>query len=298
MTILILGSEGFIGGHLVSYFLEKGFIVVGIDLADSPTQKYHYWKVSDSNGYFESIFQQFSVDYCINAAGSGNVSYSVSNPLFDFGSNSFDTIRTLDGIRLLNPFCKYLHISSAAVYGNPSQLPVAESDRLSPLSPYGWHKLIAETICREYFELYKIQVAIIRPFSVYGNGLRKQLLWDICKKLKDSNQVELFGTGLESRDFIHISDLVELIGAVVDGDHFGFEIFNAASGSEVTIARIASIFEEYYDFKKEIKFSGEFRKGDPLNWQASIKKANEIGFAPKKGLNLGIAEYINWFNTL
>jgi len=86
-----------------------------------------------------------------------------------------------------NNKCKYLHISSAAVYGNPKQLPVKETDNCQPLSPYGWHKWMSELICQEYFRLYNIRSLIVRPFSVYGPGLRKQLFWDLYGKAFGKN---------------------------------------------------------------------------------------------------------------
>lgn len=298
LRILVLGAEGFIGKYIVKYFVDRQFIVVGCDLFEAPTQKYTYVKVSRLSPEWEEVFHNYSFDVCINASGSGNVPYSVSHPFNDFEANALDTIRILDAIRKHNPECRYLHISSAAVYGNPAKLPILEEDLLRPLSPYGWHKLIAEQICKEYYEIFKTRIAIIRPFSVYGSGLKKQLLWDICNKLQNNDEIELYGTGKESRDFIHVTDLVALIGSIVKADHFDFTIVNAASGIETTIAEIAEIFESCYESKKKIKFSGQFRVGDPLNWRASVVKAESIGYLTKVSLEDGIMEYVNWFKNL
>lgn len=296
MKILILGSEGFIGKHLVEYFLAGGNTIYGCDLFEtSSSRNYHYYKVSRLSPEWDEIFSGTTYDVCINAAGSGNVPYSMQHPVHDFEANTLDAIRVLDAIKKYTPVCKYLHISSAAVYGNPQALPVKETDMLHPLSPYGWHKLMAEQICREYFELYKIQIAIVRPFSVYGNGLRKQLLWDVCSKLQKNDVVNLFGTGNESRDFIHVEDLCLLIDRIIEKGNFDAVIYNGATGKQVLIKDIAEMLQQGYDKNKTIRFNGEVRKGDPLNWEADISKIQQLGFVPQISLEEGVKRYVQYF---
>src|SRR5260370_35821534 len=116
MKLLILGSEGFIGNNLISFFLNKGVRIAGCDLFERPSQhEYAYFKVSRLSPEWDDIFSR-KFDFCINAAGSGNVPYSMEHPLIDFESNTLDTMRILDAIRKNNESCRYLHISSAAVY--------------------------------------------------------------------------------------------------------------------------------------------------------------------------------------
>src|SRR5688572_8068708 len=125
--VLVLGSEGFIGKYLTQFFQAKQYNVYGCDLFEtSSTSGYNYLKVSRLSPEWDEIFSENKYDVCINAAGSGNVPYSMSHPLIDFEANSLDTIRILEAIRKFNKVCKYLHISSAAVYGNPEQLPIVE----------------------------------------------------------------------------------------------------------------------------------------------------------------------------
>lgn len=295
MNILILGSQGFIGGHIADFFEQKEFTVYGCDLIEAPHSKYKYFKAYPSPTSWDELFMNNHFDYCVNAAGSGDVSYSVSHPFEDFGSNTLDTMRLLDAIRKFRPQCKYIHISSAAVYGNPGKLPVCESDPCQPISPYGYHKWMSELICREYHHLFGIPVAIMRPFSVYGERQRKQLLWDTCKKLAAADEIRLFGTGLESRDFIHVRDLARLIGYIIENSNFDATVYNAASGIETTIREIADLFMQCYNGKKNIIFSGERRAGDPLNWRADITKSLQTGFKPEITLQQGIAQYKIWF---
>ena len=298
-NILITGSEGFIGNHLVNHFTQSGYQVFGCDLFETALHgDYTYFKVTRLSPDWEEIFSNTRFEFCVNAAGSGNVPYSMTHPVSDFEANTLDTIRILDAIRRLNDTCRYLHISSAAVYGNPQSLPIKEDAQLLPLSPYGYHKLMAEELCREYFHVFGIHTAIVRPFSVYGEGLRKQLLWDVCSKLKKSNQIQLFGTGNESRDFLHVKDLAELIRLLIEKASFEAEVYNAASGVESKLSMVASLFENCFGGAKKITFSGENRAGDPINWRADTNRIGELGFQPSITLDKGLPQYVRWFQSL
>jgi UDP-glucose 4-epimerase len=297
MKILILGSEGYIGRHLVSFYLNQNAMVFGADLHEAGSQNYNYFKTSRLSPEFDELLSAESFDACINAAGSGNVNYSMTHPVSDFEANSLDTIRLLDVLRRHQPQCRYLHISSAAVYGNPDQLPIAETNELKPISPYGWHKLISENICREYTSVYKVPTAIVRPFSVYGPGLKKQLFWDLYQKwLKASDQqpIDLWGTGKESRDFIFITDLVSAFDCVLRDGKFSGEVYNVASGVELTIEDVAEKFVDVMGKKAAINFTHRERSGDPQNWRVDISKIRALGFKPSIDITTGIQALQRW----
>ena len=299
MNIIILGSQGFIGTYLCDHFLKAGHTVYGADVLEIPAPvMYHYVKFSRLSAQWEDLLKLTTFDVCINAAGSGNVAYSVDNPVIDFEANTLDVLRILDALRKYLPHCKYIHISSAAVYGNPDVFPIQELAALQPISPYGFHKLMSEILCKEYHQLYQLNIAIIRPFSIYGNGLRKQLLWDICNKLRNDNTITLFGDGNESRDFIHITDFVLLVEKIIVKDKFYGEIYNAASGKQIKIKEVAAIFEKSFGTDKTIYFNGSIKQGDPLNWQADINKIAELGYKSAVDFNDGVNAYITWFNKL
>lgn len=293
MNILVVGSQGFIGSHLVDFLLESGHTVIGCDLVESYSSNFRYFKVSVFSVEFEQIFQKYRIDLCINAAGSGNVPYSLQQPLSDYEANTHSVFVILNTIWRLQPSCKFIQISSAAVYGNPAKLPIGEQDSLAPISPYGYHKLISENICKEYFHLFSIPIVIIRPFSVYGPRLRKQLFWDIYKKCSEGETLSLFGTGRETRDFIHVRDLCELILIVANKARFSCDIFNAATGKETTIAEVAALFVNQFPNIKSVLFSGEEKLGDPKNWRADVSRIEAIGFIPQVDIQTGINDYIN-----
>lgn len=301
MKILILGSEGFIGGALVTFYLTKGWEVFGADLLETATKNYHYFKTSRLSPEYDELLQSQSFYACINAAGSGNVSYSMTHPVSDFESNSLDTIRVLDGLRRFQPHCKYLHISSAAVYGNPSTLPVLESTALMPISPYGWHKLIAEKICQEYAAIFKIPIVVVRPFSVFGPGLKKLLFWDIfqkCRQVTDDFTIQLWGTGSESRDFIFIDDLVLAFDCILSRGNFSASIYNVGTGIETSVKEAALHFVKRFDERIKVQFNQQDRSGDPQNWRADVTQIQQLGFNPTITLTEGIQKLIVWMKNM
>lgn len=299
MNILILGSEGFIGRYAVQFYLKKQWTVVGCDLFEAPSQSYKYIKLSRLSFELEDVMQDMRFDYCINAAGSGNVSYSVSHPLIDFEANALDVIRLLDALKKWQPQCRYLHISSAAVYGNPVGLPIAETHPCSPISPYGYHKWVAEIVCREYFTIYKQPIAIVRPFSVYGPGLKKQLFWELYQRYKANKAgIELWGTGQESRDFVFVEDLIAAIHSVFMSSPFECDVYNVASGKETTIAEAVHVLFKNIDNNVALKFNNQVRAGDPVNWRADVNKLLQTGYTPAVNFELGINKLAAWLKSL
>lgn len=294
-SILILGSQGFIGRNLVHHFIEKGYHVTGCDLVEFSTDQFSYHKLSVLAPDFDTFFQQHQFPVCINAAGSGNVLYSVQHPFNDFEANAIAVAKLLNDISRQGLSCKYIHISSAAVYGNPAVLPVQETEAIAPVSPYGYHKLVSETICREYHHLFQFPVLMVRPFSVYGKGLRKQLFWELCSKMQVSDTVTLFGSGNETRDFINVADFCEVMELLVEVGDFNCSVYNIANGIQTTIKEIADLFEKHFPGEKKIAFNGSVKQGDPLNWQADISKVKKLGYKQKVLLESGIKDYIDWF---
>jgi len=294
MKILILGSQGFIGSHLVNYYNSIDFIVWGCDLSIDSDQN-NYYQIKKEGPQWNEIFADQQYDYCINAAGSGNINNSILAPVSDFSSNTFDTIQILEAIRASNKQCKYIHISSAAVYGNPACLPVTESSNCNPISPYGWHKLMSEFLCKEYNQIYGLSVAILRPFSVYGPGLKKQLLWDIYQKtLLSDEMLELSGTGNEARDFIYIDDLLLAIDTILKHAPMKAEIYNIASGEMTTIGDIAKLLLFKINYTGTLIFNGKQRVGNPDKWKADITRIKELGFKSGVTLENGIIKLADW----
>jgi dTDP-glucose 4,6-dehydratase/UDP-glucose 4-epimerase len=298
MKILVIGSKGFIGEHLKRFLRDKNLEVWGADVVVDYANPENYFVIDATNADFHSVFREIKFDLCINCSGAASVPDSLQHPLRDFTLNTVNVFKLLDAIRLYQPGCKFINLSSAAVYGNPVELPVTENSNTSPLSPYGIHKSMSETICREFFQLFNVKTCSLRIFSAYGEGLKKQLFWDLYQKTKTGSPIKLFGTGKESRDFIYINDLVEAIFLVAKSGSFDGQAINIANGSEILIEDCVSVFYGLLDQDVKWSFIGESRQGDPNNWVADISTLKQLGYQQQHQLAEGLKKYYEWIMTI
>lgn len=277
MHIIIFGSKGFLGLSLLKTF--------GVDTCTA---------INDIN-----LLSNLSLSKCdiiINCAGASSVSHSFIDPTNDFEKNVILVKDILERIRLSrNKKIKFINFSSAAVYGNPRNLPIRESDMCRSISPYGSHKMMAEELCRYYHNCFGIKTLSLRIFSAYGNGQKKMLLWDLHQKIINCNgSIALFGTGNESRDFIHTKDIYSQLILAIENSKFDGEVVNVANGTEVYIKDIVEIYKKNYPKLFMYKFNGENRPGDPINWRADISIMRNWGYRNEIGIEQGIVNYINW----
>lgn len=295
-NVFITGCNGFVGNSLTNFYLQKGFRVWGIDLFENSTKmnkNFVYIKKDLIKDDLKSVFSNIPIDLFIHCAGNANVSISVENPKLDFDSNVVALNNVLLALKETNRACKFIFLSSAAIYGNPVETPINEDMTVSPISPYGLHKAMGEEICKYFRRVNNMDINIVRIFSAYGVGLKKQLLWDMFVKYKNNGSLELFGTGKESRDFINIKDVINAIDSIIESSSEEY-IYNIANGIEICIEEIAQIFSSNIKDKPNVKFSNKSKQGDPLRWKADISKLKNIGYKQTVNIEEGIIEYINW----
>ncbi len=290
MKILIIGSDGFIGSNVVKYFKLQGFNVYCADITLKEEDNYQVINAEFPN--FSKLFYQQKFDVCINASGAANVQFSYNNSALDYTLNVSNVYHILDSIRTHNPQCKFINFSSAAVYGNPESLPIKETSFTNPLSPYGWHKMQSEQVCKEFSIFFNVSTINLRVFSAFGPGLKKQLFWDLYQKSLTNQTVSIYGTGNESRDFIYISDLVRVVDLAIKNAEFKGECINVANGEEIYIKDVAQTYFELLD--KSYSFSGNIKIGDPKNWVADISKIKSWGYYPQVSIKDGLHNYIKW----
>lgn len=297
MKILIIGSEGFLGSNIASFFDTKGYRVFSCDFLDIRNQD-NYFRINPFKSDYLEIFEKHQFDLVINCAGSANVGASIEDPFFDFDLNVNVVTKILGAIYKTNKNTKFINISSAAVYGNPINLPIRTeyAETATPISPYGVHKRLSEILLKSYHDSFEIPTCSLRVFSAYGNGQKKLLMWDLYQKFQNDNcnTIELFGTGNETRDFIHVSDILQQLELVIKHAPFNGESINIANGFPVKISEIAHIFQNCLNSNKVIQFNNIVREGDPLNWCADIQMLKDWNYMQSLSLEQGIKQYIEW----
>jgi UDP-glucose 4-epimerase len=295
---LITGAAGFLGRYISRQFAAEGWRVVGVDRAPPeavtvrPGATYHRLALPDLG--LGQLLSAERPKLCVHCAGRASVPFSMEQPDVDFHDNTVMTFQLLDMLRRHVPGCRFVLLSSAAVYGNPESLPVSESHRVAPLSPYGFHKRQCEFLCEEFAKVYGLQTASVRIFSAYGPGLRRQVLWDICERILTNRELKLKGTGAESRDFIHAADVARALTLVARLAPCEADVYNLATGREITIRELAKLITTVLRPEMETAFDGTARSGDPRNWRADISKVQALGFAPAIPLEQGIRTVATW----
>lgn len=305
--VLVTGAKGFIGRNLSRWLNRHGAQVIGLGHgainAEQLTQNgLADWVNGDiDHANLQLLARRHGVpDAIYHLAGGSNVGRSVENPLEDFNRTVVTAAHLFEWVRLECPRVAITIASSAAVYGQGYHGPIPEPSKLGPYSPYGAHKAMMEQLAKSYAENYGLRLAACRLFSVYGPGLEKQLIYDLCVKCHRAialgeRQLELFGTGQEIRDWIHVDDVCQLLSLASSQASRDFPIINGGSGEGVAVRTVAEMVQHAFRVPIELVFNGQQRSGDPTSLLADISRAVKLGFAPQVNLSDGISQVVDSF---
>jgi UDP-glucose 4-epimerase len=185
--------------------------------------------------------------------------------------------------------------SSASVYGAAKVMPIQEDTQCAPVSPYGVNKRIAEQLILSHGANYGTAAAIVRLFSVYGCGLRKQLLWDACRKLSSGDFV-FAGTGNETRDWLHVDDAAELLLIATKYAVPHCPVMNGGTGTGIHVREMLTHLASCLDAGGEpLMFSGISRSGDPNAFVADMSQTSYWDWKPIAYWMDKVAEYVAWW---
>ena len=295
---LITGAHGTIGRVLARHLATQGWQVAGTGHGQWHPDEARAWGVAlwqtgelDLPGLRRLAIEPQLVVHC---AGSGVVGASLTAPYVDFQRTVDSTAAVLEYLRADHPRATLVLPSSAAVYGVADTLPMAEDSPLRPASPYGVHKKIAEELVCEHAARYGLDAAIVRLFSVYGEGFRKQLLWDACRRIR-ANETLFFGSGAETRDWLHVTDAAALLETAAAHAAPRCPIVNGGCGAPVTVRAVVQELFRLLGRSDEPTFCGTQRPGDPLHYHADMRKAHAWGWRARVGWREGLARYVAWF---
>lgn len=281
MVALVTGQHGFIGAHAVRALEAAGISVRG---AGRP-------ELEIPSPAFDAILRDLAPDLVVHCAGPASVQAAELDPEAD-RHGSVDVLAAL--IERLRPDTRLLLVSSAAVYGDPRTLPIGTNAEIAPISAYGRHRAACEELALDA----GAPCSLARVFSAYGEGLERQVWWDIGRRAARREPVTLFGTGRESRDFIHGADVGRALATLATRAAYEGEAYNVASGAETTIAELAERIVHTFGDDTPIEFTGAARAGDPQRWRADVSAIAALGFECHVTLDEGVDRYVAWLRTL
>ena len=270
MTILITGSDGFLGKNLTFELSKLDYQVLGLnredgDLAVLPID--------------QLISEDKLVDKVFHLAAKTFVPDAWENPEEFIKENISSTLNVLNFCRLRKLPLIYI---SAYIYGEQNSLPIREDSEVKPSNPYAQSKYLCEEICRYYVEVFSLDITIIRPFNVYGSGQSKNfLIPQIINQIKNNEEL-VVNSFNPKRDYIHVEDLMEAI-VIASSKIQGLQIYNIGSGSSISVKGIIETIEEILGRQlgfneKQIERNNELmdvvadisRDYDILNWKPKL----------------------------
>jgi UDP-glucose 4-epimerase len=293
--VLVTGGGGFIGSHLVRRMVPLGSHVVSlggnrdhVELAEGP----HYVFGDISRDTLEAV--DFVPETIFHLAGGASVADSVADPLGDFQKTVSSTVLLLDFLRRHWPQTQLVYVSSAAMYGESAHKKASHDLTCLPISPYGVHKQQVESLLLDHARMYQTRSVILRPFSVYGPGLRKQLLWDAMQKA-DRGTFEFFGSGRELRDWVYFSDLFEFLLKASEHASAAVPVFNAGTCRAVSVRDVLTELFSVAGLEREPVFLGRHKEGDPERLVADDSAEALLGPLFHTPLRAGLSAYVKWY---
>lgn len=294
---LVMGAGGFIGHHLTNKLLDSGCKVTAVGHnIDALGVNRFLIRLSDyiDRKLLDKIEKPKTIYFLL---GGSSVASSIKSPVIDFDKTFQPLTILIEKLKKDWLDSHLIFISSAAVYGSNASQSTSIKTECKPLSVYGLHKLLAEQYIEFHQRNFNIKAKIIRPFSIYGPGLKKQLIWDALCKIKN-NQHEYFGSGLEERDWLHVNELVGLlIGIDEHFDQFP-DVVNAGHGQGIKIKDIIAMLYQLRDVNEQAQFVNINKVGDPQHLASDASEQLFMAEFKKKSLREGLAEVVTWFDSL
>jgi len=297
-TALVTGGFGFLGRAVARLLKRRGLRVIGIGHGTWTNEEalahgFDAWREADvSLPGLRGLEGPYAL--VVHCGGAGSVARSMTHPLEAFRKTVQGTAELLEHLRQIGSTARLVYPSSAAVYGAAPDRPLLESDPPNPVSPYGYHAKMTEDLLAYHARFFGTRVAVIRFFSIYGPGLTKQLLWDAAAKLRAGEPVaEFWGTGEETRDWIHVDDAASLM-ASMSAEQGPYVVINGASGQRVTVAHVLGQLRDALGVDVALRFNGVVKPGDPRYYHADVTRAAALGWQPSVGLREGLGQYVDW----
>jgi nucleoside-diphosphate-sugar epimerase len=306
MKYLITGGAGFIGSNLVDYLIFKNNEVVVIDNESSHSKKF-FWNNKANNYRYNicdytmcsDVFNRTRPDVVIHLAAESNVQLSIDDPTLTLETNIIGTANILNLSSRYN-VKRVICSSSSSVYGSNDKI-LDETMTADCLSPYALSKMTLENLCKLYYHLYGLETTCLRYFNVYGDrqpssGQYRPVMSIFLDQLKNDKKLTIYGDGEQTRDFVHVSDVVQanFLASIFNANDYENthgrkydwgQSYNVGSGKSYTINDIAK------KFKSDIIYLPK-RKGEIIKSSANIEKIKkDLNWYPK-------VDVIDWIDAI
>jgi len=304
-TALVTGGLGFIGGHLTQGLRQAGWVVLVLD-SQAPPQRARNGNGAAPVEYVHADVRDLDacqsacqgVDTVFHLAGIASVRESVADPARAHEVNLSGTVNLLTAARD-QQVRRLVFSSSAAVYGDADHAAVREGQPTVPLSPYGVSKLAAEHYCRTFTELYGLETVSLRYFNVFGprqsvNSSYGAVIPRFIDAVLRGERPQVYGDGQQSRDFVHVENVVQANLLAATEPEAVHEVFNIASGQAISLCRLLHELSGIVREDIEADFLPA-RDGDIRRSLADIGKARRLmGYRPRVGLAEGLKATLLW----
>jgi len=296
--ILITGGLGQVGSYLVDRLHATAAVTI-LDNYSSTTREFVPDGVTIVHGDVQDPRVRELVmenDIVIHTAAQISVAASMQDPESDASNNILGTLNLLEAARQTD-LRKFIYFSSAAVYGNPEYLPVDEAHPQEPLSPYGASKLSGEKYCTMYHKAFGVPSVCLRPFNIYSprqdpSNPYSGVISRFIERVKNNQPPVIFGDGTQTRDFVSVHDIVDMVLIAIENEKAEGSVFNVGTGTPTRIDELARMIIDIYGADVPVEFA-DSRAGDIKESCADISKARSVGYMPRVGLYEGLKEFRN-----
>jgi UDP-glucose 4-epimerase len=301
VKVLVTGGAGFIGSRIVVQLLEAGHAVTVYDNlttgfeSNIPTKaRLIQGDLRDATALQEAVNGQ---DAVIHLAAQALVPESVADPQKAFDINLGGGQNLLEAMRKAG-VKRLVHSSTAAVYGTPTKVPIAEDDLKLPINPYGATKYAFEQLLHAYHSAYGLNVVMFRYFNPYGpteiHDPETHAIPNFIKATLTGQPIPLYAGGEHIRDFFYVDDIARAVVMALGKD--GYHIYNLGSGSGMKVRDVIEKIFELAGVTTSINDLGE-RAGDPPRLMADTSKVKaELGWEPQVSLEEGLKRTIEAFH--
>lgn len=312
-SYVVTGAAGFIGSQVALALLNQGHTVLGVDnlsQAYDVRMKQHRLEALTSRENFKllqaDIAEKATIDQLfaqnlnpaavINLAAIAGVRASTTDPWSYLNTNTLGTLNMLEYARH-QKVPKFILASTSSLYGEDGTPPhneLAPTDH--PLAPYAASKKGAEAFAYSYHHLYKIDVSVLRYFTVYGPAGRPDMsMFRFCQWISEGRPVTITGDGSQSRGFTYVDDIAS--GTLLALKKVGYEVFNLGGHEVISINDLVSMLEEMIG-KPALRQYIPAHPADVYSNVADVSKARQmLGWQPQIGLEEGVRRLVDWYRS-